>query len=70
MEDAIFKDNISENVPKLVKIMSTVWRVGRSTIRDVNEWRKSVLMEAKDRAFQGKRTENANVWRWFNIFLE
>lgn len=37
MGNTIFKDNISENVPEFVKIMSVVWGIIRSAVRDFNE---------------------------------
>lgn len=37
MEETIFKDDISENDPKLVKIMSMCQGLGESAIRDLSE---------------------------------
>lgn len=46
MEEAMFKDNISENVPKLVIIRSLSHGVSRSTMTDINERRTSILTKA------------------------
>lgn len=37
MEETIFKDDISENDSKLVKIMSMCQGLDKSAIRDLNE---------------------------------
>lgn len=69
MGNTIFKDNISENVPEFVKIMSVVWGIIRSAVRDFNEWRKSILMEAGERTSQAKRTANADGLKWESLIL-